>query len=423
LRNRKEPPQKPKCDAGRQRADIPSKRGMRRRAGNITAPRTGRAGNGLGKPQRLRSARHYPGLRETEGELRVSRVALAALSLLVLLLCAVPCAAGKATAQTSTYYQVRLTVPQGQASYLSLRRLKLFAQGRLGEKVTYYVQGIYKLGNRSATDGRPYLQEARVSCPCCSGKLTLGQFKPPFGLERFTPDYRLETIDRARVTESLVPTGKLNRGKTFVRDLGVQWETDPSAPLRLAVGVFTGYGANSRVVRVCPLCAARLLWTAHEEGERRITLGASFCTRNAPDIDFSRALPGTGALGYDHFCGSDRRWGVQAAADWRKTHLCGEYLCGEFRPRKAGMRAVRASGYYVQASREVGRRVRLVVKHEMFDPDGAVRNRHDARWTTVGVNWRLSGEGERLQVNYVFRREAGAPVADDALLVQYQRFF
>lgn len=172
--------------------------------------------------------------------------------------------------EVQSYAQVRFTVPQGARNYLGLRRLKLMVEGDLPDGGHYYAQGIYKDHNRSSTDGQPYLQEAWVRWRLKRGNLTVGQFKPPFGLERFTADWDLDVIDRSVSTDSLIPNGKLDGGKGFARDRGVQWEAR-SADQRLwgAIGLFEGHGANTNPRGLAPLVAARLVWTVPTEPTMR----------------------------------------------------------------------------------------------------------------------------------------------------------
>jgi phosphate-selective porin len=245
--------------------------------------------------------------------------------------------------EVQSYAQVRFTVPQGAGNYFSLRRLKLMIEGDLPDGGHYYVQGIYKDHNRSSTDGQPYLQEAWVRWRLQQGSLTVGQFKPPFGLERFTADWDLDVIDRSVSTDSLIPNGKLDGGKGFARDRGVQWEAR-SADQRLwgAVGVFEGHGANTNPRGIAPLVATRLVWTVPTEPAMRLRVGGAFSYRDAENLDFSQALPGAATLGYDHFTGRDTRWNLEAAWDGPEGRFRGEYFHARFVPgSRHATRAVR----------------------------------------------------------------------------------
>ena len=117
-------------------------------------------------------------------------------------------------------------------------------RGSLKPHVQYYIQGIFKEGNGSNTDGSPYLQEAWIKYTGWEyGHLTVGQFKPPFGMERFTSDWKLATLDRPQATDHLIPNGQL--GNSFGRDYGAQLDAWlVMKRLHYAAAVFTGNGAN-----------------------------------------------------------------------------------------------------------------------------------------------------------------------------------
>ena len=146
-----------------------------------------------------------PGTRPAAGPRRASWAALALAAALVCSVCA-------ADTEVTSYFQARVTADDGPAVHLGLRRLKLTVEGGIGRDASYLVQGLYKTGNNSATDGRVYLQEALVRLRAGDGTITVGQFKPPFGMERFTPDWDLASIDRSPPTPSS-PTANSARAR------------------------------------------------------------------------------------------------------------------------------------------------------------------------------------------------------------------
>jgi len=326
--------------------------------------------------------------------------------------------------EVSSYIQCRWTVPQGEPDYLSLRRLKLTLEGDADKSSRYFVQMFYKDNNRSASDGQLFVQEAWMRWQVGRGRVTVGQFKPPFGLERFTADWDLDTIDRSLVTDALIPDGKLNQGRSFARDRGVQFDSQtPDGRLWWAFGLFEGHGANTKLRSPAPLLATRLIWTAAQNRTLTAKLGAAFSTRDERDMDFSRALPGSAPLGYAHFAGRDTRIGLEAALDWGRTRFRAEYLRAHFSPDTPSQPHLRASGYYGQLSYAASPRLEAVLKHEGFDPNEAVIDRCDVRQTTLGLTYLLRGRRDRIQLNYVHKREPVAPRDNDALLLQVQKFF
>jgi phosphate-selective porin len=327
----------------------------------------------------------------------------------------------------SSYVQLRYTGVENGPDLYALRRFKLIFSGQLKPHVEYYLQGIFKDGNQSNTDGRPYVQEAWIKYSAWKyGHLTIGQFKPPFGPERLTSDWRLTTVDRSQATDHLVPDGQL--GGSFSRDRGLQLDAWLAADrLYYAAAVFDGNGANVSFRGNGPLVTGRLVgvvYKAPSHGRRRdqVTVGAAASTRKDRSQDFTQALPGTAGLGYAQFSGRDTRLNLEASADFSPVTVRGEYFYVWFSPNRALLADVQASGFYVQGALRFWRELQAVAKYEGFDPDRAVRNRYDLRWTTLGLNWFIRGDRVRLGTDYVFKREAQNSFPNNALLVQFQFF-
>ena len=327
----------------------------------------------------------------------------------------------------SSYFQLRYTGIEDGDDLYALRRFKVMLEGSLKPHVQYYVQGIFKDGNESSTDGSPYLQEAWIKYTAWKyGHLTVGQFKPPFGLERFTPDWKLATLDRSQATDHLIPNGQL--GDSFARDYGAQLDSWLAAKrLYYAAAVFSGNGANVSFRGNGPLISGRLIGVLyksppHSGRQDRITLGGAVSTRRDHDQDFAPALPGTAALGYTHFSGRDTRANLEASADFSPVSLRSEYFYAWFDPNRAPLVRVRASGFYVQGAVHFCRKFQGVAKYEGFNPDRSVRNKYDMRWTTLGLNWFIREDRIRLGADYVFKREAVDSFPNNAVLVQFQYF-
>jgi len=330
---------------------------------------------------------------------------------------------GFAHADVTSYIQVRgACAEDAEDARLSVRRLKATYEEELGSDTAFLIQGIYKTGNASATDDRVYLQEALIRVRLGGGSLTLGQFKPPFGLERFTPDWDLDAIDRSVATDSLVPNGKLGRGQGFTRDYGAQWE-DKSRSGRVwgAVGVFGGHGANSPWRGVSPLVAGRVLWTAHRGTGSTLRVGASASWRRADDVNLDNALPGESDL--SHFSGEDGRWGLDLSLDCHRARFRAELLRVGLRPSDGAAGRVRAAGGYVQASYRVSHRLEVATKVERFDPNTALSDQWDQRQASLALTYLLHGRQDRLQLAYVRPIAASGPRSTGRLLCQFQRFF
>lgn len=103
----------------------------------------------------------------------------------------------------ASYFHIRYTFTQKDPNnkinkdHWSLRRFKLVAHWKLNKRIQFFSQFIYKTNNYSDTDDRVYLQHAFMKLFIIKQlNLKIGQFKPPFGWERFQPDFRLSEIER-----------------------------------------------------------------------------------------------------------------------------------------------------------------------------------------------------------------------------------
>ncbi len=327
----------------------------------------------------------------------------------------------------TSYFQLRYTGNENAPDLYALRRFKLIFNGDLTPHFQYYVQGIFKDGNRSSTDGRAYLQEAWVKYTGWKyAHVTIGQFKPPFGMERFTPDWELFTLERSQATDRLVPDGQL--GGSFSRDYGAQLDSWFDANRTYyAIGVFAGNGANEPFRGNGPLVAGRfeqVLYRAPKGSLRPadVLLGAAASTRQDHDQDFASALTGTAVLGYTHFSGSDTRLNFNASADYGPASFRAEYFYAWFEPNRAPLPEVQADGYYTQAAWRFLRVLQAVGEYEAFDPDRGSPGSDKLHWTTVGLNWYIRKNLVRLSSDYVFKRGAPATKPSNALLLQFQFF-
>ncbi|MGC8669304.1 MAG: porin [Chthonomonadales bacterium] len=320
-----------------------------------------------------------------------------------------------------SYIQVRYTDDDIAGNYISVRRAKAMFTWDPAPGWRVYVQALFKDGNRAINDGRLWVQELWARRRAGGGWLTLGQFKPPFGMERFTADSSLDTIDRSQPTDRLIPNGGL--AKSFGRDVGIQWECDcKNSGWMMAAGIFKGDGALSEPYGGNgPLLAGRATHRWKLAKRDWVHLGLAVSARRDRDIDFSGALPGTKSLGTNHLHGSDTRWGLEAAADTGRWRFRSEYLAAHL-SGASGQHEITATGWYAQATYVLNRHWEVVAKHEALDPNTGIVDRYDIGWTTLGTNWLIHGHREKVQVDYVIKRDRPGAASDNTLLIQFQRY-
>jgi hypothetical protein len=326
----------------------------------------------------------------------------------------------------SGYVQFRYTAVEGDDDLFALRRLKLMMGGNLSPRVEWYAQGLFKDGNASPTDGRAYLQEVWLRYRWRKElQFVAGQFKPPFGRERFTPDFQIATTDRSLVTDALTPDGPYI--DSFYRDRGVQVDGEPHTRVRYAVGIFDGRGANHAIKGIGPMIVGQVLFRPvreHRLGGRNLAaqVGGAYAARWGRDLPF-RGCCRAMEPDLSHFRGADRRWQTEASADWGDLSLRGEYIRADVRFSNRPDLDFPASGHYLQVSKYLVPRWQAVFKHEVFRPNLRAGNTKDVRQLTWGLNHYVRGDRVKVMAGYVHRAERVAPVSNDLFQVQLQYFF
>lgn len=327
------------------------------------------------------------------------------------------------------YSQIRYTYTEDEEERLALRRLKLNMGGNITDHVQYFIQGLYKNGNGSPTDNHPSVQDAWGAYEFLpSLRFMVGQFKPPFGMERFTSDARIYTIDRSQATDHLVPNGKLD--DSFTRDRGFQLDGwNKQGRLYYAVGVFEGEGANTKIRNVQPLLTARLVYQLFDQRPvlrqpMDIYAGSAFSNRWANDLDLSGCCPGPQSRALQSFSGQDTRLNAGCAVDWGNSSLRAEYFYARFDFRNSTTPDFSADGWYVQIARYVfDKHIQAVAKFEGFDPNRSVEDKNGVFITTLGLNFFMNRDRAKVMVDYLFRQEETDSFSNNALLIQFQLFF
>lgn len=318
----------------------------------------------------------------------------------------------------TSYLQARYTDPNTGEDRLALRRFKAWIDGGPEDKLHYHIQFIFKANNGSVTDDGVFLQDAYVVYPLSLGLfLKAGQFIPPFGLERFQPDWNLDFVDRTDVTNRLIVNGNL--GDSFARDRGLQcdWEHDG---WKLAAGIFHGAGANNAPHGNGPLGVARLSYGREgPQGEHQWLWRAGFAgsARRDADQDFSAQLPGLSKSLTSHFEGQDMRVNAFAQISRGPLSAQGEYFRAWFEPTSGS--EIAATGAYGQVAYQPVKSVILGLRYEWFNSDV-----HDptisssSQWTTAAT-YDLPWLPLRLVTDYSWSNGGTGPSSVWRIQVQY----
>ncbi|MDW7760100.1 MAG: porin [Acidobacteriota bacterium] len=241
----------------------------------------------------------------------------------------------------------------------------------------------------------PILLDANVDF-VWSGVLNLrvGQFQVPFSMENLTPSSSLDTINRSRPEETLVPS---RDNKALGRDIGAML-FGSTGIVEYAFGVFNGPGINQKDNDDHKDLAARLVLrpagflhvgVSYYDGKRPLTAGDALVDRDR--------------LGFE---GVIRHGGLA---------LKGEYI-------SAWDDDIRRNGWYVQGVYDIlPGKAQAVLKYDVLDAEGGLPGRSTSLWT-AGVNVVLADKA-KFQINYEYYRGVNGGRDNSAVLAFLQAGF
>ena len=326
-----------------------------------------------------------------------------------------------------SYFQARHTsvFSENNSNYnISLRRFKLIAKGKINSRFNFYTGIIYKTGNSSSTDNNIYLLDAYLNYSFSKSlNLRMGQFKPPFGWERFVSDYKMPGTERSQVVDRLIPNGAL--GKSFVRDYGVQFFGKLSDHLKYEAALMAGSGANIKLTDTnFPMFTGRLSYTTKSSitNPFNVTIQLACSRRKNTNANFSKQLPGSDRNIFSKFEGTDLRWNSALYLTNGKTDIAFEYISSSFNPSAAGIDRLNARGWFLQLSQILLKNFQGLIKYEKFDPDISTINKYDATWITIGTNYLFNKKHGRLMLDFIHKMETKEPVSNDTVILQFQYF-
>uniref|UniRef100_UPI00286A684A hypothetical protein n=1 Tax=Armatimonas sp. TaxID=1872638 RepID=UPI00286A684A len=292
--------------------------------------------------------------------------------------------------QVISYAQLRATAGEGVDPYGSVRRFRVNLLTEPTPSERWFVQFFSKENNRSATDGQLWLHDVSWRKRTSQGTWTLGQFRPPFSLQRLTIDRQLLVPDRATASDLLSPAGGM--GRSFGRDLGVQFEGRG-----YSLGLFRGSGALQQVGlgKGGPLLVGR---ATRQLGP--LQWGGSLALRHSSGLNLSRVFPGAKS-----FAGWDTRAELDVVTHHGPWRMSAEYLIGHLN----GNLNQRAEGGYVDVARQLTPSLAAVAQMQTYSPSTGTNG------LTLGVNLIPQDKRNRLQMAYLLHRER-------QVQVQYQYF-
>ena len=275
----------------------------------------------------------------------------------------------------------------------------LFNRARFGVTGTIpYDFSYYATFEFSPTLGGPYMLDVFVTYHGLGpwANFTLGQFKPPFGLELSTPCHMLHTINRSRVVNELASPfrdlGFMVWGGTGDKDL---FNNGNENVIQWKLAIMNGTGLNTLDDNQGKDIVARLIFSPW----RWVRLGGSY--------KYGKQKPAKEDLDED----TRTRYGADLELEFGNFLFQGEYIygfdqgstlegggCGQEPTVVIG--DFKKSGYFAQAMYMTGIRLQPVIKFESYDSN---MDKSDNLYSTVtvGLNY-FFNDWTRLQVNYMY---------------------
>ena len=290
-----------------------------------------------------------------------------------------------------------------------IRRARISMDGTLIEDVDFHVEADV---SREAA-----LEEAEIRLlyfPWAAA--TLGQFKTPFSMGNLTSAKKLDTAERAEAVTALSPDkeiGLMVGGKFFDKRLSYR------ASLTNGNGKNKKANDNDQFLYVLRLEGVPVR-EGHLFGRNfSASIGANAALSHDSAVRAEEIFGVSKALGSASE-GKRRLAGCDLSLRWGKSSFKAEYLYGNFKPSRRGLRQINAGGYYVQGGHYLTPDIQAIIRHEDYDPDRHVSDNSDLRWTTLGANYFIREHDLKFQANCIFKGEDGISVKNDTLFVMIQ---
>lgn len=294
---------------------------------------------------------------------------------------------------------------QGQYDYnffspddntFKFKRARIGVTGAVAKDFTYYV--VLETAPLLSTNRSVYLLDAFITYHYSDwAKLSVGQFKQPFGLEVNTACNNLTTIERSMVSDQLVAPQ---------RDLGLMLlGGSKESKLKYSIALLNGNGISEKDNNTKKDFSSRISYKPFDF----LTVGGSY------------------RYGFPITNDKDRTtYGADAEFKYKNLKVVGEYIYdeGSFNAAaSAGCGAAPATlgpkrqGAYVTASYLTKWNIEPVYKYEFFD-SCLDFSQNMTQAVTFGANYYFN-KATRIQVNYQYKVEY-FEIDNDALLVQLQ---
>ncbi|MFY0686496.1 MAG: hypothetical protein JXQ90_04985 [Cyclobacteriaceae bacterium] len=302
--------------------------------------------------------------------------------------------------------QMDLNFEEETNATVRFNRMRMGVMGNIPYDFSYYA--LLETSPFVNQDGQIYLIDAFVSYSRFSfAKVSIGQFKKPFGRELLTPCSGLYTINRSEVVNNL--TGPTNRDMG-ITVLGAMLDNK----IKYQVAMMNGAGAS----KINDNRFFDYYGRVELQPVSFLSVGGSFvyglADPSVPDSD-----------------SNDEKWryGTDIELLYKGIRLQSEYVFGEDvgsyttgggcdGDAQVHTGSIKRDGFLVMAMYNITDNIQPIIKYEEFHADRADDNLlHQT--TTFGANFYFN-DWTRVQINYLYKAEDPTEIKNDALLMQVQ---
>ncbi len=280
------------------------------------------------------------------------------------------------------YIQIRGISNFDDYTSFSVRRLKLWIKSTPGfsEHWSYKIQTTFS----SFAQEKFFLQDVKIKYKTGIFSFDIGQFVPQYSLQRFQSDYKLETIERAKAINTLIPNGTLG-----VRDIGLQANFKTKNKLfETHLGIFNGYGIkeyrfNNQGYMITNKSSFQI-----PIKQNIVKLGYSLQYRYAENLQLKYILPDTIL-----FNGHDFRYNLFAMFKSKSVKLQAEFL-------QVDLGKDNAFGYYFLIALNF-KKNQIVFSYEKYKD--LIKKTSDNPYCRIGYNYLIKDYNIKLSLDNYFQ--------------------
>ena len=319
-----------------------------------------------------------------------------------------------------------------------MRRARLGVMGKIPYDFSYYALAEFSpFISKAGEGGFAYMLDFFVTYDRFGPyfKVSLGQFKSPFGLELTTPCFALHTIYRSTVVATLAQPfrdiGLMFSGGTG--DVQIFGLKNPGL-IKYTLAITNGTGLNKLDNNLSKDITARLVLAPWEF----VSVGGSY--RTGKQL-FEEDKDDDGQIDISETVDRDR-WGVDVQFDFFNFLVQGEYIhgySGGYVPKDGGCGGTvwvpgdaKSDGYWAMILYNIEAwNLQPVLKYETYDPDMSKPDTDPDNYRrstiTFGLNY-FPNDWTRVQINYRYNTESSSSsdisqyneYPNDGLIVQIQ---